>query len=148
MVVPPIVSDSIFANSNLFDGSVNAGVIKTCSMTAPRPRRFRLTIRALLFVTAIAAIAATVWINRPRDTVLVKVDDSGTIFVDDTAVRKGALTKLLTSKQRWFATWGKEMEVVIAAVGSTPTTTITEIIENVDAAGVENVTLRVLDDTP
>ena len=28
MVVPPIVSDSNFTNSNLFDASVNAGVIQ------------------------------------------------------------------------------------------------------------------------
>ena len=141
----PIVSDSGFTTSILFDASVNAGVIQTGQMTKHRLRKFRLSIKALLVVTATAAIVLTGWVNRPRGYVVRKVDGIASVLVDDDRIEKKRLGRLLESKRSWHNTWGKELEVIISAASSTPTTEIAEIVDYAQDAGLEKIKLRVID---
>ena len=122
---------------------MNVAVIQTGQMTKHRLRKFRLSIKALLVVTAAAAIVLTGWVNRPRGYVVIKVDAS--VLVDDDRIEKKRLGRLLESKHSWHNTWGKELEVIISAASSTPTTEIAEIVDYAQDAGLEKIKLRVID---
>jgi hypothetical protein len=69
MVVPPILSDSKFTTSTLFDASVNAGVIQTELM------RIRFSIRTL--VLAVTVIAVVTFLAAPYFRLSYKESISG-----------------------------------------------------------------------
>ena len=109
-------------------------------------RKFQISIRALLATTLVAAIALTVWANRPRGSVLIKVDETGFMLVDDQPSKKQDLTDLLKSKHWWHDTWGKDCEVVVKPASSTRTTEVADIVECAQDAGLEYFKLRMLED--
>ena len=63
----------------------------------------RFTIRTLLVVTLLVAIALAVWRTRPSPTLTVELTASGTVLIDQREVSNAELS----AKFDWECTWRK-----------------------------------------
>ena len=92
--------------------------------------RFQVTIRALLLVTLLSAVAVVAWTNRPEGVVVLKITEDGSIQVDGVPVESENLHEKLVAKLRWHHIWLMNCELNVASDETTPEALVKQIVDD------------------
>ena len=120
-------------------------VIQTKVMTVRGFRKFQVSVRTLLLLTTLSAIAISIWLCRPTGEVVLNVDESGAVTVDDKSTSASQIAGRLKSKLQWHNLWLTECELVMMPASTTPTSSINKIVKSASELGFEKMVLRVLE---
>ena len=83
-------------------------------------RRYQITVRALMLMTVLTALATAIFINRPSGNVSLRLLGSSEIQIDKKFVALKKLTHELKSKLKWHRLWGNDPSLIFTAPPSTP----------------------------
>ena len=100
-------------------------------------RRSQITIRTLLLVTFLSAVAVVVWLNRPSGQLAIEITQDGVILLDGQATQHESLRRNLNLTSSWHNLWRKNCKVTIFAKLDTPRSVISEIVDDARSAGLQ-----------
>ena len=106
-------------------------------------RSLRFTIRGVLLLTLVVAVALAVWRCRPSPSLVVEMTSRGTVLVEDKEVSRTELAAVLGRESARRNRWWMRGVLTIAADPDTAYQDCLELLELGRANGFEETTLSV-----